>query len=105
MEPDQTDPQGFYSNNWGADPTPDWVVTAMERKPHLTPYTGFKSPNTNHTSYQGDNGQHTLRKDVAGIDTKISPALTPKTQDTHSLHRDAPTQKHPFKTTVDNCSS
>ena len=29
--------------------------------------------NTKHTPYQGDNGQYTLRKDVAGIHTKNSP--------------------------------
>ena len=29
--------------------------------------------NTSHTSYQGDNGQHILRKEVAGIHTKNSP--------------------------------
>ena len=31
------------------------------------------SYNTNHISYQGDSDQYTLRKDVAGIHTKINP--------------------------------
>ena len=39
---------------------------------HLTPCTGSSSSNINHTPYQGDRGQHTLRKDVSGIQIKFS---------------------------------
>lgn len=31
--------------------------------------------NTKHTSYQGDNGHHTLKKNVVGIHTKNSPFI------------------------------
>lgn len=39
------------------------------------PCAGFGHHNTNHTPYQGDNDQHTLRKDEAGIHSKNSPHI------------------------------
>jgi len=35
-------------------PHPDKVVTAIKQRgsPHLTPYTGFESPDTNHTPFK-----------------------------------------------------
>ena len=59
--------------------------------------------NTNHTPYQRDSKQHTLRKDVADIHTKT--ALAPKIVDIHGLHMDTPTGRQPFKTTAVNCFS
>ena len=38
-----------------------------------------------HTSYQGDNGQHTLRKEVADIYTKNSPRA--KKHETHTHYK------------------
>lgn len=91
----EPDPQGFYSKNWGGDITINRAVTAMEQRgdPFWLLY--------HHTFYKGDKNQHMLRKEVGGIHTKTALAL--KTLDSHSLHRDSPTLKHPLKTTVDNC--
>ena len=55
MEPYQTWPSGLQ---------------IQQLKPHLTSCIDFKSPNTNHTPYQGDNAQHTVKKDRARIQTK-----------------------------------
>lgn len=67
-------PQHFCCSRWGAHPTLDRPGRATaQRKFHLTHCTGFTPSNTNHAPYQGDSGQHTLRKDVAGVYIKISP--------------------------------
>ena len=44
-----------------------------KRRPCSTSSAGSGHHNTNHTPYQGDISQHTMRKDVAGIHTKNSP--------------------------------
>ena len=44
-----------------------------KRRHCLTSRVGSGHHNTNHTPYQGDNSQYTLRKDVASIYTKNSP--------------------------------
>ena len=71
-----------------------------KKKPHLKSYTGSRYYHTNHTTYQGDNGQHTRGKTCLASILKL--ALAPKILDIHSLHTDAVTQKLLFKTTVDN---
>ena len=70
------------------------------KKPHLKSYTGCRYYHTNHTTYQGDNGQHTLEKTWLASVLKL--ALAAKILDIHSLHRDTVAQKLLFKTTVDN---
>lgn len=44
-----------------------------KRRPCLISSVGSGHHNTNHTHYQGDNVQHTLKKDVAGIYIKKQP--------------------------------
>ena len=44
-----------------------------KRRPHSISSTGSGHHNTSHTTYQRDSGQHTLRKETAGIHTKNSP--------------------------------
>ena len=59
----------------------------LSREEHpLASCVDCSSFNVSHTPYQGDSGQPTLRKNVAGIHIKHS--LTWKTLGTHSLHRD-----------------
>ena len=45
----------------------------VERKSCLIPYTCFNPSNTNDTTYQGDSAQHSLRKDVTGVQIISSP--------------------------------
>ena len=61
--------QGFYSNNWGADLAPDKAVTPTEKRGGYAQYPGQALDTTTPITppYQGDNGQHTLRKDMVGI--------------------------------------
>ena len=67
-------PWDFCHSKWGAHPTPDRPgIATGQRKFHLTHGTGYTPSSTNHAPYQGDRGQHTLRKDVAGVYIKISP--------------------------------
>ena len=44
-----------------------WQGHWAERKSHLIPCAGFSS------LYQGDSGQYTIRKDIAGVQIKFSP--------------------------------
>ena len=67
------------------------------KKPHLTSSTDSRHYKTNHTPYQGDNGQQTLKKDVAGIHTKTSSHTknTELTQSTQGCsHIKTPLQDH-----------
>ena len=84
----EPDPQGFASNSWEGDCTHDRAGSVMEQKGSLVSHLVHKSdtPNKNHISYQEDNGQHTLRKDLACV--LPNEALMPKPLDTYSLHRD-----------------
>ena len=64
------------SNPTTGEHTPPWqggISYGAERRPHKISSAGSGHHNTNHIPYQGDNSQHTLRKDMAGIHTKISP--------------------------------
>ena len=92
--------------NQRADPPPKRTVRATEKRggpAHPTSSASSGHHNTNHTHYQGDNSQHTLRKNMAGIHTKT--ALSPKILDSYSEHKDTSTPKHLFKTTIDKCLS
>ena len=66
----QNQTRGLYSNNQGADPALGRAVTVTEQRGDAT---GSGHHNTSYTSYQADNGQHTVRKEVTGIHTKNSP--------------------------------
>ena len=91
---------GFYSNNWGADPDPDRAMTTTraKRRPHPTSSAGSGNHNTKHIPYQGDKGQHNLRKVLASIHTTNSPhteniALTQSTQGSLPLsHKNRPSR-------------
>ena len=72
-----------------------------EKRPHLISRAS-SGHNTSYNACQGSNGQHTLRKDVAGTHTKTRP----HTKNTGlNLQTDAPASEHPFKTPVNNCFS
>ena len=78
----ETDLGDVYSNNWGADPAPIGLWQP-QRRSHST----FSAGSGHHKitlSCQGDNGQHTPRKDVAGIHTTNSPHT--KKHKTHGCH-------------------
>ena len=55
-------------------------------RPHAT-FSAVPGPHTSHTSYQGNNGQHTLRKEVADIHAK-------NTLHTKNIKPTQPTQGH-----------
>lgn len=74
------------------DPLPPPSSEHVRRATHL------------HTLYQGDKGQHMLRKETAIIQTKNSPH-TKKLLNPHELCRDDSAYKQPSKTTLDNCFS
>lgn len=67
----------FYFKNWGADPGPDnrpgCDNQRAKRRSCSISMAGSGHHNTRSHSTSGDNSQHTLRKDVAGIHTKNSP--------------------------------
>ena len=75
VEPDQPDPQGFYSNNWEEDPASNSSLIATEQRggPASHPAQALDTTMPITPPIQGGNGQHTLKKDVAGIHTKNSP--------------------------------
>lgn len=98
-------PGDFYSNNWEVESAPERAVTAKEQRegPTQQSVQGSDEHNTYHTPYQGYNGQHTLRKDVASICTKNSPQtkntrLTQATQECSHI-------KTVLQDRVDNCFS
>lgn len=66
---------GFYSNNQGADPITGRTVDKHRAKKRTPSMSGSNcgQDNNNYTPCQGNKGQHTLRKDMAGICTKNSP--------------------------------
>ena len=67
---------GFSSNNWGVDPAHDRAVTTTEQRECPTQHKiqcRLCLPQHKSHHYEGDNSQHTLRKDVADIHTKNSP--------------------------------
>ena len=74
MEPDQTQLLGLWLKYLRNGPQP-WQGSysyRAKRWSHPLFSAGF-CHYTNYTPFQGDNSQHTLRKDVAGIHTKTSP--------------------------------
>ena len=83
-----------------------------KRTPCQTSIADAGHQNNNHTPYQWDNCQHTLRKDEAGIHTKNNPHTknTTFTQSTQgcshieTAHQDH-SRKKKKKTTVDKCFS
>ena len=79
-------PQGFYINNWGAAlPLTGQRCYRAERDSPLRLCTGFWSPHTNHTLYEGHNSHHVLRR--MWLASLLRPALEKKTLDAHSLYR------------------
>ena len=70
----QTWPSGLLLQQPGSRPHPQQGYDShrAKRKTHPTSSAGSGHHNTNHTPYQGDTNQNTLRKDVAGIQTKYS---------------------------------
>ena len=81
---------GFYSNNWGADPVPNRAVTTTEQRVISAQHPVQVLVTTPSTPpYQGDKGQHTMRKTWQASIPKT--ALEPKILDSHSLHRVTPT--------------
>ena len=67
------DPWDLYFSNWGADPTLARAGTAQcgqEAPPH--PAQALKPQHNTH-SLPRAYGQHTRRKDMAGVHTKTSP--------------------------------
>lgn len=90
-------PQGFCSSNLGSDLAPVGVVAGPEKREspasHLTPVLAIHpSP----SPYQGDSGQHTLRKDVTCFPATSSAPNTEHLQ----LIQGCTRQEHPFKTAV-----
>ena len=71
----ETDLGDVSSYTWGADPAPDRAVTTADQRggPIQRPVQVLVTTTAITPPCQGDNGQHTLRKDVAGIHTKNSP--------------------------------
>ena len=49
-----------------------WPLSREEVPPHTPPRTGSSPSISSHIPYQGDSGQHTLRKDVTGVHIKSS---------------------------------
>ena len=90
-------------NNLGADPAPtgQWQSQTKEEARSIA-YAG-SGHYICHSSYQGDNGQHTRKKQAAGIHTKKQPSHQ-KILNSHRLHRVTSTEKQPSKTTAGNCS-
>lgn len=64
----ELNPQDFCSSRLEADSAPTWRLWSLSRE-EVPSHTliSLQLPHYHHTSYQGDGGQHTLRKDVTGI--------------------------------------
>ena len=76
---------GLCYSSSGADPSPDRAVTTTEQRgAPQAQYPGQALVTTPaNPPYQGGNGQHTLRKEVANIHTENSP-LTKQRAHTHT---------------------
>ena len=82
-EPAQAQLSGHLLYQLGSDPAPDRAVMANEhRKSCLTAHTDSCSSNTSHMPYQGDSGQHKLRR--MWLLSTLNLALTPKILGTQS---------------------
>ena len=78
-------------NNLGADPAPtgQWQAQTKEEAWSIS-CAGSGHYNICHSSYQGDNGQHTQKKQAVGIHIKKQPSHQ-KILNSHRLHRVIPT--------------
>ena len=94
----EPDPLGFCSNNWGAHPTPCVTATEQRGDPTRHPAQALDTPPIT-SAIRRMTASTLWGKTWLACIPKT--ALASKIQDSHSLHRDTPTLKQPFKTTVD----
>lgn len=105
MEPDGTRPQNFHLDCWGAGPARNRAETMMDQRASPTAHRVQAPDAMTHHHLPLASRQQAAHSEERGGWHPDQKQPSHQKPGPNSLHIDAPTEKQPFKATVDSCFS